>query len=184
MSARAAARQHSTPPQPAQIRPLLRSPRCTRVQNRAAAFRRTRCSRYSQTSLHTQAWHVAGGTSSHGAASRPSAAAAGSTAALTSSSDDEGQQPQQRHRQRLTAGGVVLEHERPVLAPPRALPPPPAAEGLPHVLLYSFRICLTERWALPRLAAVFGLLAISRIAGGRLSRPCGRNKGSLPPLHV
>lgn len=77
------------------------------------------------------------------------------------SSSDVDAQPQQG----AAAPEVVLEHERPVLQPPTPLPPPPAAEGLPHVLLYSFRICLTERWALPRLAAVFGLLAVSRIAG-------------------
>lgn len=78
-------------------------------------------------------------------------------AGFTSSSDDDA---------RPAAEQIVLENERPELQPPRPLPLPPAAEGLPHVLLYSFRICLTERWALPRLAAVFGLLAISRIAGG------------------
>jgi len=62
---------------------------------------------------------------------------------------------------------VVLEHEE-VPLPPSQLPPPPAAEGLLHVLLYSFRICLTERWAVPRLAAVFGLLFVSRMAGKQL----------------
>ena len=49
--------------------------------------------------------------------------------------------------------------------PPRPLPAPPAAEGLLHVLCYSFKICVTaDAWALPRLAAVFGLLFVSRVA--------------------
>ena len=49
--------------------------------------------------------------------------------------------------------------------PPPPLPPPPVAGGLLPVLRYTFRICLSERWAPLRLAAVFGLLLVSRSAG-------------------
>ena len=171
MSAGAAAIQHSTLPRPAQASRLLQLPRCAGASIRVAAFRPSRCSVCRQAYRQSQAWHVAGGTSLRRAAACAHAAAADSAAAFDSSSDDDIQQQQQQYQQqrqeqrRHAASDAVLEHERPVLAPPRPLPPPPAAEGLLPVLLYSFRICLTERWALPRLAAVFGLLAVSRIAG-------------------
>lgn len=172
MSAGTAAIQHSTLPTPAQTCRPLRLPRCARAPLSVAAFRPIPCSVYRRTYRQSQAGHIAGGTPLHRAA-YVHAAAADSAAAFTSSSDDDVQQQQQQYQQRRqqeqhqphAAGDAALEHERPVLGPPRPLPPPPAAEGLLPVLLYSFRICLTERWALPRLAAVFGLLAVSRIAG-------------------
>lgn len=81
--------------------------------------------------------------------------AAGSPSEDSDASQQEGPPP------------VILQHEE-LPQPPSPLPPPPAADGLLHVLLYSFRICLTERWAVSRLAAVFGLLFVSRMAGKRL----------------
>lgn len=71
------------------------------------------------------------------------------------------------------------EPEGGVLVPPRPLPPPPDTGGLLSVLSYTFRICLTERWAPLRLGAVFALLLLSRTVGESITITC-----SLGPAGV
>eukprot|EP00208_Stichococcus_sp_RCC1054_P004564 CAMPEP_0206147880 /NCGR_PEP_ID=MMETSP1473-20131121/34867_1 /ASSEMBLY_ACC=CAM_ASM_001109 /TAXON_ID=1461547 /ORGANISM="Stichococcus sp, Strain RCC1054" /LENGTH=337 /DNA_ID=CAMNT_0053545001 /DNA_START=243 /DNA_END=1252 /DNA_ORIENTATION=+ len=98
------------------------------------------------------------------AAARPSASAfrigvqhGGSTGAASRASVATGQTERVTEEWSEPEGGVLV--------PPRPLPPPPDTGGLLSVLSYTFRICLTERWAPLRLGAVFALLLLSRTVG-------------------